>query len=165
MMFSARKVRDDDESRPRGLSRSKSEGFTLVEMMVAVVLIGLVLSASFGTLSLAFGTVERARDYTRVAQILQSEMEDLRTLSFASMEAQQTTDGGIVEIDLDAEFTDAFGTKYRAWRWISAHEGRANQKEVMIWVVWQRHDGSWQFRRTSALFTENGLHDYYYRSF
>ncbi|MBK1879939.1 PulJ/GspJ family protein [Pelagicoccus mobilis] len=158
--------------RRRSRPRSKRAGFTLVEMMVAMVVTGMVLTAAFGTINLSVKTMEKARDYARVAQILQSEMEDLRTLSYSNIEAMQTTakvewEGkfydGWTSIDLTSEFNEAFGNRYSAW--VRVSDRSSNQKLVRVWVSWQRRDGSWQAKRTAAVFTENGLHDYYYRSF
>lgn len=137
-------------------------------MMIAIVLTGLVLTAAFATVSQSIRTVETARDYTRVAQILQSEMEDLRTLSWADLEAAST--GGYEEIDLNSEFYAAFGDRYRAWRWIRDREispgtTLSDQKEISIWVFWKDGNGMWRNKYAASWFTELGLHDYYYRSF
>lgn len=151
------------------LQRRSKGGFTLVEMMVAIFVLGLVLTAAFSTVAQALQTVETSRDYARVAQILQSEMEDLRTMSWATLEAQEETDGGVVAIDLTEEFNEAFGSRYRAFRRIQNRtDGTvtyANQKEATIWVYWWDARGNFRIKQTVSWFTENGLHDYYYRSF
>lgn len=131
--------------------------------MVAILVLGLVLSAAFSTVVQALHTVETARDYARVAQILQSEMEDLRTMSWTTLEAQQAADGGIAPIDLTAEFNEAFGARYRAFR--SIENRHVDQKQATIWVRWRDAHGKFQKKQTVSWFTKNGLHDYYYRSF
>lgn len=131
--------------------------------MVAVFITGLVLTAAFSTVAQALRTMETSRDYARVAQILQSEMEDLRTMSWSTLEAQQVADAGFVSIDLTAEFNAAFGARYRAYRWIWSKY--SDQKEAIIWVQWEDARGITRTKRTVSWFTENGLHDYYYRSF
>lgn len=160
-------------SSPRslGLRRqggSKS-GFSLVEMMVAIFVLGIVLTSAFSTVAQALQTMETSRDYARVAQILQSEMEDLRTMSWATLNAQEDTDGGLVSIDLTEEFNDAFGARYRAFRRIRDRTDNGvtytNQKEATIWVYWWDARGNFRIKQTVSWFTENGLHDYYYRSF
>lgn len=138
-------------------------GFTLVEIMIAILVLGLVLSAAFGTVTQALQTVETARDYARVAQILQSEMEDLRTKSWSALEAQQSADGGRVSIDLTSEFNEAFGSRYRAYRLIENRH--VDQKQATISVSWLDAHGNFRKKQTVSWFTKNGLHDYYYRSF
>lgn len=140
-----------------------SGGFTLVEVMVAVVILGMILSTAFATVTQALQTVETSRDYARVAQILQSEMEDLKTMSWSTLSALQVADNGVVTIDLTAEFNQAFGVRYRAFRYI---ENRySDQKQATIWVYWWDARGNFRIKQTVSWFTENGLHDYYYRSF
>ncbi|MDQ8183404.1 prepilin-type N-terminal cleavage/methylation domain-containing protein [Pelagicoccus sp. SDUM812005] len=148
--------------RARRFGRAKS-GFTLVEMMVAIFVLGIVLAAAFSTVAQALQTVETSRDYARVAQILQSEMEDLRTMSWSQLEAQQAADGGVVSIDLTEEFNEAFGARYRAFRYIQ--DRYSDQKQATIWVYWWDARGNFRIKQTVSWFTENGLHDYYYRSF
>lgn len=145
------------------LSSGVESGFTLVEMMVAILVLGLVLAAAFATVGQALQTVEISRDYARVAQILQSEMEDLRTKSWSGLEARQTEDAGVVSIDLASEFNESFGSRYRAFRYIQNRH--ADQKQATIWVYWWDARGNFRIKQTVSWFTENGLHDYYYRSF
>lgn len=148
--------------------RGKS-GFTLVEVMIAVVITGLVLTAAFGTVAQSLRTVELGRDYTRVAQIMQSEMEDLRTRSWADLEELQSDNewgsSGIAiwQLTLSADFQAMFGDRYDVWCVLLDRE--VDQKEIRIWVRWQNAQGDWINKITSTWFTENGLHDYYYRSF
>ncbi|MBC2606848.1 type IV pilus modification PilV family protein [Pelagicoccus albus] len=148
----------------RRRSRGKGEGgFTLVEVMVAIMLIGLVLTAAFSTVTQALQTMETSRDYARIAQILQSEMEDLRTMSWSELEALQTSDAGTKELDLTSEFNEAFGLRYRALRLIE--DRYSDQKQATIWVKWEDARGNTKTEKTVSWFTQNGLHDYYYRSF
>ncbi|MDQ8186110.1 type II secretion system protein [Pelagicoccus sp. SDUM812002] len=146
-----------------GLFVKGEGGFTLVEVIMALMVLGLVLVAAFSTVTQALQTVETSRDYARVAQILQSEMEDLRTMSWSALEAQQTTDAGEVSIDLTTEFNDAFGARYQAYRLIE--DRHSNQKQATIRVEWNDARGNARAKQTVSWFTENGLHDYYYRSF
>ncbi len=146
--------------RPRGCGKG---GFSLVEMMVAMLVLGLVLTAAFSTVAQALKAVEISRDYARVAQILQSEMEDLRTMNWTQLEAEQAGTTWYVPIDLTTEFNEAFGARYKAYRWI--RDLHSDQKEARVKVVWQDANGNTRIKRTVAWFTKNGLHDYYYRSF
>lgn len=126
-------------------------------------MLGLVMTAAFATVTQALQTVEISRDYARVAQILQSEMEDLRTMSWSTLQGQQDADGGFVEIDLTQEFNQAFGTRYNAYRLI--YDRYTDQKEGIIIVFWWDAHGNFRMKRTVSWFTKDGLHDYYYRSF
>lgn len=146
--------------------RHKNAGFTLVEMMVAIGIVGLVLAAAFSNVGGSLRTMETARDYTRVAQILQSELEDVRTMSWSDLETLQAATGGDWEVmDISEEFHEAFGTRYETYRRVQARDGLSDQKEIVIRVDWTNAHGLTVSKYTSCWFTENGLHDYFYRSF
>ncbi len=146
--------------RPRRAAASRL-GFTLVEAMVAMVVVGVVLTAAFSTVAQGVRTMERARDYTRVAQILQSEMEDLRTYSWADLETATTS--GFVAVALAADFVEEYGDRYTVERWI--RDRHSDQKEISVRVIWSDGRGGTITKMTTTWFTENGMNDYYYRSF
>ncbi len=156
--FKSDRAAEGDRRRGRGKG-----GFSLVEMMVAMLVLGLVLTAAFSTVAQALKAVETSRDYARVAQILQSEMEDLRTMNWTQLEAEQAGTTWFVPIDITSEFNEAFGARYSAYRWIK--NLHADQKEARVLVLWQDANGNSRTKQTVAWFTKNGLHDYYYRSF
>jgi len=55
---------------------SKKKGFTLIEVMVAMVVILVIFAGGFGALSYGNKLIETARDETRASQVLQSEFTD-----------------------------------------------------------------------------------------
>ena len=59
-----------------------SEGFTRVELMISTVVLSVIFAGGFGALHQGNRLIEIARDETRAGQILQSEIEDLRTLNW-----------------------------------------------------------------------------------
>lgn len=154
--------------RSSGRAFDRRSGFTLVEMMVAIVVIGITLTAAFSTIGYGYRTMETGRDYTRVAQILQSEMEDMRTLSWSQLEPLTSTT--YQKITLNADFAAVFGDRYEAWLWVRNRVDAsgvvlADQKEISIKVTWKDSNGILMSRSTTTWFTENGMHDYFYRSF
>jgi len=138
---------------------SGRDGFTLVEIMIAIVLGAMILAGGFMALRTGFTILEQARDNTRVTQILQSEMERLRSMRFEDIgalpaKAQFTPQGG---------FTNAFADRYTLTRVIE--EGMSSsQYRVTITAQWEVH-GVTKTQQFSSLFTEDGLYDYYYRTF
>ena len=150
-------------------ARSTS-GFTLVEMMVALVFIGVVLVSAFATVNQGYHALETARDYTRVAQVLQSQMEDVRMFSWDELEQiHLTTSGDWVQVTLDEEFIELFGDRYRVWRAVDNRwEGGVeltDQKEIRVSAWWQDSQGNAHNKIITTWFTKGGLHDYFYRSF
>ena len=59
-----------------------SEGFTRVELMISTVVLLVIFAGGFGALHQGNRLIEIVRDETRAGQILQSEIEDLRTLNW-----------------------------------------------------------------------------------
>ena len=158
-----------------GLSVGRSaflsrRGFTLVELMVAMVCVGIVLVAAFTSAAQGRHMLEDARDMTRVGQILQSQMEDLRMLSWEDLEAAEAAaSGGWAAMTLSREFVESYGEKYSIQRRIATRvDGAtvyADQKEIMVKVTWEGPRGETHTRTTATWFTHGGMHDYLYRSF
>lgn len=151
------------EAPPNSRKRAKS-GFTIVEFLVFILVIGIVMTGAFATMTQSLRMVETSRDYARASQILQSEIERLRTMSWEQLEAVQTADGSeIRSLELDAAFQEAFSNRYKAFRYIE--DRYTDQKQAVVWVYWWDAMGNFRIKQTAAWFTENGLNDFYYRSF
>ncbi|MDQ8201652.1 type II secretion system protein [Pelagicoccus sp. SDUM812003] len=150
---------------------SRRRGFTLVEMMVGLVCVGIVLTAAFASATQTLRMQEVSRDYTRVAQILQSQLEDIRTWNWSDLETFQAETGGNMQVvTLDGEFMDAFGSRYTCERQVRDRKDEngltvSGQKEIVVKVTWQSNDGKVNTKSAACWYTEGGLHDYYYRSF
>lgn len=144
--------------------KSAKKGFTMVELLIFIMVIGIIMTGAFATMAQSIRMVETSRDYARASQILQSEIERLRTMSWEQLEAVQAADGtAIASIELDEAFQETFNDRYRAFRYL---ENRySNQKEAIIWVYWWDGMGNFRIKKTAAWFTKDGLNDFYYRSF
>ena len=53
-----------------------------MELMIGVVIMGIALSCFYSALQQGFYMIENSRDINRVSQVLQDEMERLRTMSW-----------------------------------------------------------------------------------
>ncbi|MBD5781800.1 prepilin-type N-terminal cleavage/methylation domain-containing protein [Pelagicoccus sp. NFK12] len=151
-------------SHPNRIGRkkpSKQSGFTLVEAMVAMVIASVALVGVFGGLGRSFELIEESRDSTRVAQIIQSELEDLRTLSWSEVAALPENSGWFTP---SSSFASEFGTRYSCYRQIFAR-GTGDQFVMRVWVKWTNSDGHTKLDNFMTLYTKGGFNDYYYRSF
>jgi len=132
---------------------------TLVEVMVAMAIFGLVIAGGLIGVRRGFEVVENSRHYTRVSQLLQSEAESLRTLSWSDFSALPAEE----EVDLDPVFDDA-GTYdiYTVKRTITSISSSLKQVDVVASFV------NRQGKRISMTYTtfvsEDGVNDYYYRT-
>jgi len=153
--------RYNENGSPLGWGRKSSSnaGFTLIEVMVATVLLLVILGGGFGALVQGHRLVEAARDETRASQILQSELEDIRTYDWATLTALNAT----ASYSPQESFTDAYSTRYAIRRNISTRS--ATQRRIRLQVDWTDNGGSSHMREFVTLISKDGLYDYYYRSF
>lgn len=138
---------------------SSNSGFTLVEVMVAAVLLLLILSAGFGALSRGMRLIELSRDETRASQILQSEIEWLRTYHWTALNALPA-ESVYSPVDL---FTSAYADRYEITRAITTRS--STQRRVTMQVAWTDNRGMDHVREYMTLISKDGLYDYYYRTF
>lgn len=82
-------------------------------------------------------------------------------MSWADLQAMSTS--GFVAIDVAEDFETTYGDRYAVKRWV--RDRVAGQKEISVLVEWEDGAGSVRSQMTSTWFTENGMNDYYYRSF
>ena len=132
-------------------------GFTLAEVMVSMSLMALVFTAAFGAHFMGMKMVDDAREEMRASQIIQSELEAMRTMNWSDL----TQINGAAMVTPQGKFVSKFANNYTVYRVVG--DLNANQKYVVIWVWWKNSKGFNTFRRFSSVFTQNGLNDYYYR--
>jgi prepilin-type N-terminal cleavage/methylation domain-containing protein len=93
----------------RGWTSLRQSGFTLIEVMITVMVIGIMILGLYGGISFAFNEVKMVRENERATQILQERMEMVRLLNWdqvANMPGyipttftvpfSATTNGGVV---------------------------------------------------------------------
>ena len=141
-----------------GGKRSK-DGFTLIEVMVGTALMLVIFAGGFGALMQGNRLIEGSRDETRASQILQSEIEDLRTHDWATLTALPTE----AKYSPQSSFTDAYAERYTVKRTIATRS--ATQRRVTVLVAWTDNRNTTHTREYITLITKDGLYDYYYRSF
>lgn len=138
-------------------SSTGSSGFTLVEIIVSMTLMAMILTAAFGTHFLAMHMIEDSRDQVRASQIIQSELEAMRTMNWSDLEDL----GSSGTFTPRGQFVKVFSDRYTAYREII--DLSSTQKEVIIKVTWTVR-GKTQQQVFNTVFTRNGLNDYNYRA-
>ncbi len=132
---------------------------TLVEVMVSVVIFGLVFGAVASVLTQGYMIMETARDNTRVSQVLQSEIERLRSMSWADLDGLPSPQQYVPQ----SGFNVAFNNRYQCTRVINAR--KPDQKEIILTVIWDDSKSINHVRQFVTYYTKEGLNDYFYRSF
>lgn len=140
-------------------THSARQGFTVIEVMVAIAIFGLVIAGGLIGIRRGFEVVENSRHYTRISQLLQSEAESLRTLSwdeFCALPATET-------LALDPVFDDA-GTYdvYTVVRKITTIS--ASLRQVDVTASFTNRQGRVLSLNYVTFVAEDGVNDYYYRT-
>lgn len=132
--------------------------FTLVELMVGMALAGIIFTGAFSGMKTGFDIVEESRDQARVTQLLQSEIERMRTLNWTDLKSLPAN----ATITLDGALAQAYAERYTFTRNIT--QTSADQIEVEVVASWKNGNRNRSLSMFTG-FTQNGLYDYYYRAF
>ena len=134
----------------------KNDGFTLVEVIVASLVLVMVFISSIATLTYGYKLMENARFNTLASQVIQSEIETLRLKNWSQLSALPSH--GTIAISSDMA-TAAFN-KFTGWRTVSLV--RTDTKRIVVGVQWTASSGQVHSRRYTTFMTKDGLNDYYY---
>ncbi len=141
----------------RGHLRGRS-GVTLVEVIVAMAIFGMVIAGGFIGVSRGFELIGNSRNYTRVSQILQSEVESLRTLSWDDFINLPTNELVAVRSQFDLSAYDIYTVR----RKILTESDRLRRVEIFVSYV--NKQGRQVTLKYLTFFTKGGVNDYFYRT-
>ena len=148
-------------SRHRGLMRGARGGFTILEVAMSTFIMALGIATSIIAMQSGFRHLDLARGSTLASQILQSEMERIRLMSWggvSALPATQTFDGGT----FFSNSPDVVG-RFSVTRTCTADSTRPSDvMNLNISVSWNTYDGRPHTRSFNSIYTRNGLYDYYY---
>jgi Tfp pilus assembly protein PilV len=142
------------------LCRRLESGFTIIEVAMASFIMAFGIANSIIVMQSGYKQIDVARGTTLASQIIQSEIERMRLMSWTminALPATQTFDG--------TEFfsNSASAEKYLVTRTVADAPGRVGEvKNLTVSVRWQTYDLRWQQRSFTAIYAKNGLYDYYY---
>lgn len=136
---------------------SNNKAYSLVEVIVAAGIFGLVITGGFAGVRVGFEIVDNSRHYTRVSQILQSEVESVRSLSWVDLNKLSTNK----EIDINPQFSTSAYDAYTVRRRIYVESPTLRRVEIN--VAYATRSGRLVNLKYLTFFTEGGLNDYYYR--
>jgi prepilin-type N-terminal cleavage/methylation domain-containing protein len=140
------------------VQRNRSAGFTLVEVIVAMTIFTMVIAGGLSGVRRGFDLIGLSRHHTRVSQILQSEFERLRTLSWVEFQElpQQA------EVDIQTEFGTSVYDAYAVVREIFVEE--SDLARVELSVTYTNQNQRVVTVKSLTFFTKGGVNDYYYRT-
>lgn len=137
--------------------------------MIASAIMVLGITTSLTTLTYGLRAIDTARNSTLAAQIMQSEMENIRLLNWTQVTALPTVE--LVNISnvissgsstaLDATLNNII-SKFTCYRVVWQHDTRADMRQVYLLVRWNGQDGRQHEKRYYTRYCKDGLYDFYY---
>ena len=144
-----------------------TQGFTLVEVMMAAFVLVTVLLGTLTGLLQGFAMLDTARNTTLAAQIIQSEIEDLRLQPWDKLPAS----GGVVLANsigssLDSAEVAALARRFSVTRSITDAgrtdaDGASTFKRVTFSISWRDYNNRSHTRSYETALGKNGLSDYF----
>jgi Tfp pilus assembly protein PilV len=142
-------------------ARRRSRGFTIIEVAMATFVMAFGISTSIIAMQAGFKQIDLARGTTIASQIVQSEMERLRMMSWTMISALPASESfdGSTYFSANADIAG----RYTITRTVAANSTEpADIKDLTVSVRWQGYDGRWHQRAFTAIYARNGLYDFFY---
>lgn len=124
-------------------------GYTLVEVMVASVVVLFGVVTAIAVLQRGFRSLDYARNLTSASQLMQAELEQLRLKNWVQL--QELQDAG------DAKLPGA-DSRFTCVRTIRTLKG--DMKEITLTATWRGTDGIEHTARLVTRYGRNGLNDF-----
>lgn len=131
---------------------------------MATAVMSLGISTSIIAIQQGFKFLDVARNTTLASQILQSEIERIRMMSWSNV-TNSSTMMGEHKVDLTTMFTTdpALAARFTLVRDVTVDASRpASVVNIGLTVYWNTYDGRQQQRSFQTKYIKNGLYDYYY---
>ena len=139
--------------------RSRRAGFTIAEVSLATMVMALGIATSITALQMGFRSLDVARGTTLASQILQSEIERVRMMSWSSINALPAS----ARVDLSTMFTSSptLAASYTVTETVNDVIA-GEMRQIYVSAVWRGYDGRSHQLSMVTYYTKNGLYDYYY---
>lgn len=145
----------------RARRRRADSGFTILEVAMSSFVMAFGIATSIIAMQTGFKAIDLARGTTMASQLLQSEMERVRMLSWTTVTALPAKE----QVDLSLYFTTnpEIVNKYRVVRVVEQDADRPDDvRNITLYVTWTGYDGRRHQRSFKSMYAKNGLYDYYY---
>ncbi len=165
-------------TKPAGLrGRGRSGGFTIVEVMVAASVLVLVISSSLFVIQAGMRAIDTARYTTLAGQILQSQMEKLRLLTWTQL--THATYGPVAFPTFAPDLTSSSTAQINRFT-VGGVTGRCSQsitapstglapfddafRIITLTATWNGMDGRPHTLTYTTQYAKNGISDFFYTS-
>jgi prepilin-type N-terminal cleavage/methylation domain-containing protein len=131
------------------------KAFTLIEVIIAMTIFAMVIIGGFACFKMGLGLVENARHNTRSCQIMQSEIERVRSLPWSGIVALPVSN---LDVSIASGFVGEGGyDAYTLKRYIT---GTGDSRVMTLEADWADLNGRSHSRTYVAQYTKGGLYDY-----
>jgi type II secretory pathway pseudopilin PulG len=137
--------------------RMRAAAFTMLEVMVATIVLVFTITSSITVMQSGFQALDTARNLTTAGQVLENEMENLRLKNWAQIQALEDAGNTIVAPD---PRLGAAATRFTCTRTIS--DLKADMKQITLTTTWSGADGRTHTASYLTRYGKNGLNDYSY---
>lgn len=163
--FAARPPMGSRSSSRRRKPRFDARGFTIAEVMMASFVMIFGIASAIIVMQSGLRALDTARNTTLASQLIQSEMERIRLLSWSGVNALPASAaieiGEILPTDLPS--ISELRSRFTITREVSDVSGKVgDMKEIDIIVSWRGVDGQTHVRSSSTHYSREGLYAYYY---
>ncbi len=157
--------------RPRPSPRRPDAGFSLVEVIAATFVMLFAISSAILVMQSGFRSLDTARKTTLAAQIMQSEMEHLRMLSWSRVQALVGPEPAKIDIstifpqttEAEKRILEEMKRTFVPTRSATYLAGTDNELiGINITITWKGIDGVSHTRTSNTRYCKNGLYNYYY---
>lgn len=132
-----------------------SRAFTLVEVMVASVVLVFGIISAIAVMQQGAQSVDYARNLSQATQLMQSEVEHLRLKNWAQIEELQNQGDAVVRPE------SAGGRKVDRFICIrKIRDVKSGMKEITLTASWNGFDGTPHEARFITRYGRNGLNDF-----
>ena len=151
---------------PRSPSRTR-RAFTLIEVMLAASVLVLAISSSIMAMQYGIRSLDTARYTTLAGQILQSQMEKIRLLTWAQL--TNTTTGPVAfstfTPDISATASEHIN-RFTCTQSIVAAPSPFNttMMDITLTATWNGIDGRQHSLSYTSRYGQNGISDFFYTS-
>lgn len=135
--------------------RGRRPAFSLVEVMVASCVLMLGISGALVTLQRSLNSIAQTRQLDAASQLMQTELERLRLLSWRQIEELQNSGSDTVPVPAGGDFA-----RFSCERQI--RDIRDGMKEISLVASWGGLDGRAHSARLVTRYSRSGLNDYFY---